>query len=85
MNIIKISYFNNNKTINTTINLNLFPGKTLPVANSPNFKSFNCLQKQNDIYKKWEVFSGIEKWHKFENIKSVMPSFIDDVVYQKYA
>jgi len=92
MNAIKISYFNNNKTIYTTINLNLFPGKTLPAANSPNFKSFICLQKQNDIYKKWGIFSGIEKWQKskkddspFENNKSVMPTFIDDAVYKKFA
>ena len=92
MNAIKISYFNNNKTIYTTINLNLFPGKTLPAANSPNFKSFICLQKQNDIYKKWGIFSGIENWQKskkddspFENNKSVMPTFIDDVVYKKFA
>jgi hypothetical protein len=92
MNTIKISYFNNNKTINTTINLNLFPGKTLPAANSPNFKSFICLQKQNDIYKKWGIFSGIEEWQKskkddspFENNKSAMPTFIDDAVYKKFA
>jgi hypothetical protein len=92
MNTIKISYFNNNKTINTTINLNLFPGKTLPAANSPNFKSFICLQKQNDIYKKWGIFSGIENWQKskkddspFEKNKSAMPTFIDDAVYKKFA
>ena len=92
MNTIKISYFNNNKTINTTINLNLFPGKTLPAANSPNFKSFICLQKQNDIYKKWGIFSGIEEWQKskkddspFENKQSAMPTFIDDAVYKKFA
>jgi hypothetical protein len=91
MNTIKISYFNNNKSINTTINLNLFPGKTLPAANSPNFKAFDCLQKENDVYKKWSIFSGLEQWYKvkkdnpFENTKRVMTGFIDDAIYQKYA
>ena len=91
LNTIKISFFNNNKSINTTISLNLFPGKTLPAANSPNFKSFDCLQKQNDVYKKWGIFSEIEKWYKvkkdgpFEKNESVMTTFIDDAIYKKYA
>jgi len=91
MNTIKISYFNNDKSIHITISLNLFPGKTLPAANSPNFKAFDCLQKENDVYKKWSIFSGIEQWYKvkkdnpFENTKRVMTGFIDDAIYQKYA
>ena len=87
--IIKISYFNNNKIITTSINLKLFPGKTLPTANSPNIKLFDCLRKQNDVHKKFMVFSGLENWKKtkrtlFENETVVMPPFIDDAVYAKY-
>jgi hypothetical protein len=91
MNTIKISYFNSNKTINTTINLSLYPGETLPAVNSPNFKSFDCLKKQHDVYKKLAVFSGMEIWNKpkkdnpFENAKTVMTTFIDDAVYKKYS
>ena len=89
VDIIKISYFNNNKIITTSINLKLFPGKTLPLANSPNIKLFDCLRKKNEVHKKFMVFTGLENWKKskrnlFENETIVMSPFINDAVYKKY-
>ena len=89
MEIIKISYFNDSKTIYTTINLKLFPGKNLPLENSPKFKSFNCLRQKNDVYKNFIVLTGAEPedlTNLYKNNKPpLMIPFIDDAIYEEYS
>ena len=89
MEIIKISYFNDSKTIYTTINLKLFPGKILPLENSPKFKSFNCLRQKNDVYKNFIVLTGAEPedlTNLYKNNKPpLMIPFIDDAIYEEYS
>ena len=89
-NIIKITNVNNNKTINVTINLKLYPGKTLPSPTSPKFKSYDCLRKKNYVYYKFIDFTGLDDWEKsrgklaFQENKRTMMSYIDDAVYKQY-